>query len=344
MRKLPFLAVALAALLVAPAPASATHASDPAVTRALDWLRTQQAGDGSIDAVDSSAWAAIAFARAGVDPGTVQQPGGASLRDYVLASTRPVDPAHLWQSLLALERQVLAIAAMGLDARSAAGFDAVQDIEATFDGLQLGDPRGLNDDIFGLQALHAAGVPNDDPVIQQVRLFVTLNQQPSGAWSFGSYVPPDAFNIGFAVLFADVDTTGQGTVAMLATGSSATDESILRAEAWVKLNQNLDGGCTWSPANLVLDVLDVALGGDPGRLLTSNADSTSWGMMGLQRAGQDVRGPLWTTPTGQNPVGFLLSLQQPDGHFLYRGGTESFVKASTTSWAALALEGHDLVS
>lgn len=330
-------ALALAASLVAPGTALAS--ADPA-HRALDYLRSIQDADGCIGAPDSSAWSAIAFARAGIDPASVRA-GGASLLDCVLAHTAR------GMTATSLERQMLAVSASGRDVRSAAGFDLLADLRSRSDGAQLGLPCLLNDDIFGLQALAAAGVPASDPLVQQERAVILANQQPTGGWSFATLDVlncPDA--TAFGLVFTDVDSTSQALVALLHTGSAPTDSAVLRGIAYIKTGQGVDGGCSGSLlGNLVgvafdLPTLDPALlQGDLG----SNADSTSWGIMGLRAAGQDPTGLLWTVPVDHNLVSFLLGLQAADGHFDWRPGDSRFQVTSTTAFAATALLGHDFV-
>jgi squalene-hopene cyclase-like protein len=320
-------ALALAALLLAPGIAVATPGVG--VVKALDYLRTQQSGSGCLGNDAASAWGAIAFARGGVAPATVTA-GGASLRDCVRADTVPgLTP-------LSLSRQVLGVVASGGDARDVDGFDALQALRDFVVGGQFGDPAILNDDIFGLQALHAAGVADSDPVVQTLRAHILANQQPSGAWSYGviDAQSPDVFT----VLFADVDTSGQAMAALVATGSAPSDPAVLRAVAWIRTNQGLmDGGCSWTPAGIAFTVL---AGGDP---LASNTASTSWGLMGLYAAGQDPEGALWTTATGANPVSYLAGMQQADGHFVFQAGAEGFDKTSLTAQVAVSLTGHNFM-
>jgi hypothetical protein len=323
------LAALLAAALLAPGIATADPAQ--AADRALDFLAAQQRLDGSIGSPADSAWAAIAFARAGIDPSEVMLPNGqASLEGYVVAQT---SPALLTNDLA---RQVLALVASGADARTAAGFDAVQELLGRFDGAQFGSPLLVNDDIFALQALAAAGIPASAPEVQAARAFVLGQQQPSGAWSFG-VISIHNPNLLFAATFADVDTTAQAMVALLATGSAPTDAPLVRATLWMKGNQNLDGGCTWSPVNLAFGALD------PAHLGQSNADSTSWAMMGVVAMGMDPASPTWTSPTGGHLEGFLLAMQQPDGGFAYQTNAPGFQPLSTTAFAVVALLGHTFV-
>jgi hypothetical protein len=351
-------ALALAAALVLPAAATATP-QQLAVDRALAYLGTQQGSDGCIHGPNgadpaASDWAAIAFARNGVDPASVQQAGGASLRDCLVALTA-LPPGT---SALSAERHTLALVAAGLDPTSTNGVDLVAFIEGTFDGTQLGDRALLNDDVFGLEALTAAGVPASNPIVQADRAFVLGEQQPSGAFSFEAFdaANPDAF----AVLFADADDTAQAIVALTATGSVATDVPVARADGFLLGTRNVDGGCGWSPLGPAVEAGFGALSADPTQptafvaavqhATQSNSDSTSWTVMGIVAQGQDAQAAPWVTPTGASPISFLLGLQQADGSFAYRpasafdGAIPSFAPASSTAYAALALGGHTFLA
>lgn len=379
MRASQLMAVFLAVSLAVPLAATAGHQAGPPVEKALGYLRSLQGPDGCIvgpnpfgpQSTADSAWSAVAFARAGIDPDTVRLPGGADLEACVIAHTLPT------LSLLSLERQVLALAAAGADPRTAPGFDAVRAVRAAFDGAQLGSPNLVNDDIFGLLALHAAGVPDTDPLVQAVRAFVLQNQQPTGAWGFGSIQPQSPF-LPFTLLFADQDTTAAAVQALLATGSRSDEPAILRAQAWLKLNQGLDGGCTWSRAGLATDAAFTGLGfifwaafdlaglaayatSDPQGFtqilasgatgaVHSNADSTSWTIMAVTALGQDPAAGAWLVPPGQSLVSYLLGLQQPDGSFLWKAPAPlappnpGYAPVWTTAWAVTALSGHTLVA
>lgn len=328
--------------------AAAGHVERPEIGLALDYLRGRQNLDGSIGGAGagpeaSSAWAAIAFGRVGQDCGAMRVPGGASLLDYVVANTRPT------QSALTLARQVLALDACGADPRAAAGFDAVAALRSHFDGVQLGDPTYINDDIFGLQAFAAADVPASDTMVAALRAYLLDQQQPSGAWGFEPINAANP-NLLFNLVFADVDLTAQALVALVATdpgADAAGDLAVARGLIFLKLGQWLDGGCQWSPFAPAVNAAFAGLG-DPAYLLAnptgvlgSNGASTSWVLTALSAMDQDAEGLAWQTATGGTPVGYLLGLQQPDGHFLYQPGVPLFQGDEVmTAFAVVGLSGH----
>lgn len=341
-------AATLALAMVLPGMAVAGHVERPELGQALDYLRGRQNLDGSIGAPGagaeaSSAWSAIAFGRMGEDCAAVRLPGGASLLDYVIANTRAT------QSALTLARQVLALDACGADPRAAAGFDAIAALRGHFDGVQLGDPTYINDDIFGLQALAAADVPPSDAVVAAVRAYLLDQQQPLGAWGFEPINAQNP-NLLFNVAFADVDLTSQAIVALLATApadDAAGDLAVVRGVAFLKLGQWLDGGCQWSPFAPAVNAAFAGLG-DPTYLITnpasvfgSNGASTSWVIMAISAVAQNPEGPMWQTATGETPASYLLGLQQGDGHFVYQPGVPLFQGDEVmTAWAIVGLSAH----
>lgn len=331
-------------------PSASSTETEDAIARGLDWLRAQQAADGSVGGADGSAWSALAFRAAGVDPATVRLSAASpSLTDYLASSCGSLgDLATSWA------RYVLAVvAAAGPEAaQDFCGLDPLAELLAFWDGSQFGDAALLNDDYFALLALRAAGVPNDAPAVQTTREWVLANQQPNGGWSWGVLGPSNPF-FAFA-LGADVDDTAAAMQALALTVTAApldearTDLAATRGALFIKHLQNLfDGGCGGSNAGAAFD---AAFGGRLDGNADSNADSTSWALMALNVRGEDAQGPGWTTPNGQTPVSYLLSLQREDGSFVWKyrdllGGPEqeSFQPVSTTAWAALALAGGSFV-
>lgn len=129
------------------------------VTRAVDWLRTQQQPDGGFasQSGDSepgiTADAALAFAAAGIDPDLVAA-GGPSIIDYLRTvagdyADTPVGAAKL----------TLVAVASGVDPRDFGGIDLLARLTAHFDtATGLFDPQIVNH-AFAVMALAAARQP-----------------------------------------------------------------------------------------------------------------------------------------------------------------------------------------
>ena len=53
-----------------------------------------------------------------------------------------------------------------------------------FDGTQIGEPGLLNDDIFGVLALHQAGAPPE--LLRRLVDYLRTKQLPDGGWSWNA--------------------------------------------------------------------------------------------------------------------------------------------------------------
>jgi len=82
------------------------------------------------------------------------------------------------------EAAILALVAAGKDPKSFPNENFVQKLKSFYSGGQIGDPSLLNDDIFGLLALLAAGEPIGDEVVSSAKNFVIQNQNADGGWAF----------------------------------------------------------------------------------------------------------------------------------------------------------------
>ncbi|HCA66805.1 MAG: hypothetical protein UW39_C0026G0014 [Parcubacteria group bacterium GW2011_GWC2_44_17] len=206
---------------------------------------------------------------------------------------------------------ILGIAALGRDPRSFAKEDLVAKLLSFSANNQLGDPQTLNDDIFGILALIAAGVSADDSAILQSKTFILNNQNSDGGF-------------GFMIGSSDVDDTAMAVMAMLEAGVSLGDTAIQNAVSYIKLSQNADGGFPFDPLSPYGT--------------NSNADTTAWVVSMLYKLGEDPESAAWSK-VGNTPIAFLQSLQTPDGWFESEKNVENAFKVNTTSYTAIALAG-----
>jgi energy-coupling factor transport system substrate-specific component len=234
------------ALLVVAAPA---HAADPAVTKAVEYLRASQTPDGGfggakgVDASNPifSGWAAIGLAAAGEDPGD-------AAAAYLQREAGKVKDAG------DMERTILALRAAGEKADDlVTRLLAERDPDGSIEGL-------TNRTSFLVLALRAAGRPKTDPAVRAAAAFVARRQNRAGG--FGTVGPRSP---------ASVDDTAAAIQALSAAGRSARSRPLRRAGAWLVARQGSDGGFPLSP-------------GTP-----SNAQSTAWAVQGLVAAGRDPR-------------------------------------------------------
>lgn len=212
-----------------------------------------------------------------------------------------------------IETPIMAIAAAGEDPKTFPEKDLIQKLKGFYKDGQIGDVSLLNDDIFGIIALEAAGEPSSDPVISGASNFIINNQNPDGGW---------AFAVGGT---SDTNMTAMAITALLESGSSSNDAKIKKAVEYLKNSQNEDGGFPYDPKS-------------PWGT-ASDASSDAWVISAIYKLGEDPEGNEWTKG-GNNPINHLKSLETLSGFFEYQEGSgEDSFSPITTSYAVIALSG-----
>jgi len=210
-----------------------------------------------------------------------------------------------------LEAPILALTAAGKDPRTYPSSDLIEELRSHYSENQLGDPTLLNDDIFGLLALRAAGVPDTDSLISALTQYLKEHQNTDGGFPYAV----DGTS--------DTNTTAAAIQALIEAGLSTSDQSISHALTYLHAAQNEDGGFPYDPQS--------PYGTD------SDASSDAWVLTALTKAGEDLSD--WTKD-GNSPKDHLLSLQTDSGYFEYQPGAgENGFSAVTTSYAVIALSG-----
>jgi len=135
---------------------------------ALAFLLQHQQSDGSFGSAMHNDWVALALS------GT----------DKAQASLNTLLPHLLQQKELTYvtdyERRAMVLEALGIDPY--AHSDTIQKIISKFDGVQIGDPNLVNDDIFSLFPLMHGGYTKEDEVIGKEVTFILSNQDQNGSW------------------------------------------------------------------------------------------------------------------------------------------------------------------
>gem|GEM_PF-3551997 len=185
------------------------------VSGAREFIVDHQGGDGSFSAPIYTDWAAIALAA------TKQNTDGdayRAVRKYVLEDTPD------FSLVTDFERRAMALMALGVSPYDGTDTNYIRSILSYFDGVQVGDPELVNDDIFALIVLANAGYTNEDNVIQQVVSFVLERQAKNGSWE------------------NDVDLTAAAVQALAPFEKVAGVYGALdMAEAYLRLVQEDDG-------------------------------------------------------------------------------------------------------
>lgn len=244
-----------------------------------------------------SPWVTMGLAALGQDPG-------------------PVDTYKniLSDKALDYEAPILGLVAAGKNPSTFPTTDYVAKLKTFYSGEQLGDAAILNDDVFGLLALKAAGFGNADTVVAGIKDYILSHQNSDGGWSFT--VPGNS----------DSNTTGAAIAALAAAGVPSSDTRIAKALDYLKTAQNNDGGFTYDPKS--------QWGTD------SDSSSTAWVMWALNALNIDQAA--WAKPNG-TPKTYLESTQDTGGWFHYQAGdSENSFTAVATAYAAIALAGKTL--
>ncbi|MBN1856315.1 MAG: terpene cyclase/mutase family protein [Dehalococcoidia bacterium] len=291
-----------------------------AIQDALDYLAGEQLPSGNIQSDSASQWACMAIGAAGEDPNSWSN-GGASLVDYIKAN-----PGISGNITTALARMVLAAVAADEDPSSFGSYsdgfvttagdylsallDRYDAGEGQFDE-GTGDYTLLNDDVWAVRALVAAGVSRTSIEVAGAVDFIRANQDGDGGWSWN--IPGQPFYA------TSADDTGSAIVALVMAGVPAYSQEVQDGLAFLKSTQGSSGGfSSWGEQNV---------------------SSSSWGIDGIAIAGQDPTGGSWQM-NGESPVDFILAQQQSDGSIPYYDGAGFPMPVENTSYAIIALTGQ----
>ena len=289
------------------------NVTDPEVADALDYLRGIQASDGSIGSFADSAWAAMAIAAAGENPNDWDG-GSATLVDYL--KNNPGMLAGEFNMGTAYARMVLAAVASCKNPSHFGGTNYLAQLKALHNGNQFTDGNGstdtLNDDIWGLMALIAAGEPSSSAMVNSTVNFILANQGGDGGWSWAT--PGNPWYWG-----SDVDDTAAAIMGLTAAGVNANLPAIANALAYINGTQHSSGGFPYDGFS------------SPGLA------STAWSIDAIVAANQSPVGGNWNK-SDNNSVDFLLTFREPAGSY-FDPGAWSPARERNTADAIVSLLG-----
>jgi prenyltransferase beta subunit len=288
------------ALAVAPNPAN--QARLDATVRYLQEAQNPDGGFGGVSGKESgqgfSAWVALALAAAGIGPRCQARPGGVDAYGFLVAHFhKGLEEEISWPAIptTAFERELMVVNASGTDPHSFAGYDLASEILARVrpDGSLPYVPGGrgeINDTIFAIVALAPVREPAAQAAIQRAADWLIAQQDDDGGWSWevkGGRT--------------EADMTGAAIQALRAAGRADT-EAERKALRYLREMQNPDGGFPEIPGEA-----------------ESNVASTAWAVQGIWAAGQDPEA--WLVG-GNDPLSYMASLQQPDGHIRWNASQD----------------------
>lgn len=177
-------------------------------TAALTFLLQNQQ-DGSFGSPLHNDWVAIALSSADMSQESLD-----ALIPHLLQSNK-------FTTATDYERHAMALQAVGVNPYSVTGI--IQGIISSFDGVQIGDPRQINDDIFSLFPLLHAGYTKDDDIIKKEIDVILSAQDGTGAWG-------------------SVDLTSAAIQALAPLSDmKGVSEAIAKARGYLVTRQDSDG-------------------------------------------------------------------------------------------------------
>ncbi len=286
-------------------PGPANQARLDSTVRYLQEAQNPDGGFGGASGTESgqgfSAWVALALAAAGINPRCQARPGGADAFSFLVAHFhRGLEEEGPYPAIptTAFERELMVVNASGSDPHGFAGYDLVGEILArqrADDGSFPYVPGGrgeINDTLFAIVALAPVQEPDAQAAIQRAVDWLIGQQDDDGGWSWGVKGNP-----------TEADLTGAAIQALRAAGRPDT-EAELKGLQYLRGIQNSDGGF---PEFRVPHETE------------SNVASTAWAVQGIWAAGQD---PETWVEGGNEPLSYLASLQQPDGHIRWKASQD----------------------
>lgn len=303
MRRLAVVATLCSLVAGSSAIAASSPANQARLDRTVRYLQQEQQPSGGFGKAGepsqiSSAWTALALAAAGINPQDQALPGGTDAYAFLVSRYREgVEESECAPiaCTTTLERELMVVNAAGTSPRDFAGVDLAGELlaRARADGSfphVPGGQAGVNDTVFAILALAPLQSGAAQAAVQGAADWVQTAQQDSGGWSWRDRNSP-----------AEVDMTGAAIQALVAAGRAGT-EPVQEGLEYLRKAQNPDGGLP-------------ALPGDP----ESNVASTAWAVQAIWAVGDNPE--TWLTGSGEEteePLDFLESLQEPDGHIRWK--------------------------
>ena len=314
-----FALVLLLAILVGGAGPAARAAAAPSTHQKLidDIVRFLQehqlesgayADKGKKPSQSISAWVTLALAAAGINPldqtRTVNGVAcGHSAQEYLeghFADGIGEEIAKPQIATTTFERELLVVDTAGTDPHDFAGYDLVEQIidrQGPDGGLPYvpGGEAQVNDAVFAIVALASVQEPAAEAAVRKAE-----------EWLLTAHDADGGFNWQGPKALTEVDLTGAAIEALVAAADNGTEVEA-DALAFLHTAQRPDGGFAEYPTTEA----------------ESNVASTAWAVQGTWASGGNPE--TWLTGSGlatEEPLDYMESMQQPDGHVRWRASSD----------------------
>jgi Prenyltransferase and squalene oxidase repeat len=270
---------------------------------------------------DVSAWVALALAAAGVNPRD-QTPanqhyiGGHSVYGYL------TEHAGTLSSTTDFDRELLVVDATGASPTDFGSVNLLEKIlqrqltqpgpnDGAFEHEAGSGEPAMNDTIFAILALSPIHEPTAEAALRAAAEWVEREQDCDHGWPSTAYRTGGACPAGGGSLpsepQSEVDMTGAAIEALNAASRQGQAEAVEQhAFAYLETAQDANGGFSEEPGNP-----------EP------NVASTAWVAQAMWSAG--INPETWVTHSGlasEEPLGYMASLQQEDGHIRWEQSQE----------------------
>jgi hypothetical protein len=257
-------------------PGAATYV---AASDALEWMRGQQAADGSyadaFGAMGPSTRALIALGASGYDPG---EWGSPSLLEFMTVISRTEVAEYAGGGTANAGMLAVGAAWTGQDVHDFAGVDLPIAVAEYYSPTTGGYGGGSGDTTWAVLGLAAMG----EPIREEAVGFLKGVQNPDGGWAWNEWGPN-----------SEVQHTAMVVQALLVAGEGVTSTEIISAQTFIDSGKNDDGGYAYQPSG------------------PSDANTTS-AVVQAQLAVCALAGdPLCAA----SDIGYLLDLQEADGSY-----------------------------
>jgi hypothetical protein len=327
-------------LFGAPGDAGAVRAS-ASLDRMVRYLQNDQNEDGGFggepgeaSSTGFSAWVALALAATGVNPRSQAKPGGQSAYSYLTAHAAEMSYTTDFA------RELLVVDATGTSPHEFGGVDLVARILArqvpqpAQNGVafphdaESGEP-GMNDTIFAALALSPIREPAAQTAVQQAANWIEREQNKDGSWPSTCPRTAAGCNPSGKEPEGEADMTAAAIEALNAAGRHDTGAQR-RALEYLRRTQNPGEG------GFAEKLGARESNSDSG--VEANVGSTAWVTQAIWAAGEN---PERWKPSGVDPLTYIESMQEPDGHVRWTH-TQDMNGVWMTAYSGPALAGVPL--
>jgi hypothetical protein len=307
--------------------------SSEALDRTVGYLQNDQNKDGGFGGEPGeksdpgfTAWVSLALAASGVNPRDQRRPekGAATAYGYLTeeaAKNLTHEAPNHEIPTTDVERELLVVDATGTSPHDFGGVDLVAKIlerelqEPEVGGVAFPHENGtqaasMNDTIFAVLALAPVHEAAAEAAVQQATTWIEHEQNKNGSWpalcprTVGGCTNDGKDPEG------EADMTGAAIEALNVAGRHGTNAQNKGLEYLNNAQNPAEGGFT---EQLGLRESDA------DSSLEANVGSTAWVVQGLWAAGEN---PEDWKPGGVDPLTYIESMQQPDGHVRWKRGQE----------------------